>query len=217
MQFRQIANACFTMQRYSAKVMRWGGKLGLSSAIRPGGSLMERRFAMGISTAGGGRTIRDLHTSVPMSMGKKLNKKDDSSGYKKNPSPKAPYLKDVLRQFQMKVHPDFFGKFPELQDKNNENLQVLMGVLSSVKSGEKSELVEPQKHDLEFFLRTDKEDHFKRVPLKLDLKGGNSKHVLGRQLSTLFKHASLPTEFQWGEEYWNIKLIQEQKPSDDEQ
>lgn len=117
----------------------------------------------------------------------------------------------------MKVHPDFFGKHPELQQKNNENLQVLMGVLSSVKSGEKTELVEPQKHDLEFFLRTGQEDHFKRVPLKLDLKGGNSKHVLGRQLSTLFYHAGLPTEFKWGDEYWNIKLVQENRPTEEEE
>lgn len=178
--------------------------------------IAEPQIRMGVWKTRHDRDTRSLHTSVPTCMGKKLNKKEDPSGYRKNPSPKAPYLKDVLRQFQMKVHPDFFGKFPELQEKNNENLQVLMGVLSSVKSGEKSELVEPQKHDLEFFLRTDQEDHFKRVPLKLDLKGGNSKHVLGRQLSALFKHAGLPTEFQWGEEYWNIKLVQEQKPGDEE-
>lgn len=41
-----------------------------------------------------------------------------------------PLLKDVLRKFLMRVHPDRFHKFPELRVKNDVAVKALMGVLS---------------------------------------------------------------------------------------
>ena len=43
-------------------------------------------------------------------MARKRQRADDS-GYHKNPPADSPMLKTVLRQFQMKIHPDFFGQF----------------------------------------------------------------------------------------------------------
>ena len=115
-------------------------------------------------------------------------------------------LKTVLRQFQKKIHPDFFGAYPELQEKNSENFQTLMSVLNEAKSGDKEDYMPLGTHNLEFFVRTDSEGHFLRVPLVLDVKGGQSKHVLGRALSKAFKHVGLPEQWQWGKEYWDHRV-----------
>jgi hypothetical protein len=116
-------------------------------------------------------------------------------------------LKTVLRQFQMKIHPDFFGQFPELQEKNSENFQALMGVLNDAKSGEKEDYMQLGTHKLEFFVRTEQEGHFLRVPVLLEVKGGQSKHVIGRALSKAFKYVGLPTTWHWGKEYWNHRVF----------
>lgn len=120
----------------------------------------------------------------------------------------------MLRQFQKKIHPDFFGAFPELQAKNSENFQTLMGVLNDAKSGDKEDYMAVGRHELEFFVRTEQEGHFLRVPLTLDVRGGQAKHVLGRALSTAFGHVGLPTTWAWGKEYWHHRVFIKETPEE---
>lgn len=135
--------------------------------------------------------------------------------FKMKPKPSDPMLKDVLRQFYKKVHPDLFGRFPELRAKNEEALQTLTGVLEMAKSSNK-EYVEPVNHDLEFFLRGDKPDEFLRVPISIRTTGNNCRHVLAEGLSTIFRHAGLPERFNWGTEYWEKKIEYKDSKKDEE-
>jgi hypothetical protein len=45
-------------------------------------------------------------------------------------------LKDVLKQFLKKVHPDLFGRFPDLRAKNEYAVRQLMGILDDAKNSE---------------------------------------------------------------------------------
>jgi len=149
-------------------------------------------------------------------MARKRQRADDS-GYHKNPPADSPMLKTVLRQFQMKIHPDFFGQFPEMQQQNSDNFQTLMSVLNDAKSGEKDDYMQLGTHKLEFIVRTDKDGHFLRVPLLLEVKGGQSKHVIGRALSRAFNHVGLPTTWQWGKEYWNHRVFIKEASAQEEE
>lgn len=142
--------------------------------------------------------------------------KADSSGYMKHPPADAPMLKTVLRQFQKKIHPDLFGQYPDLQEKNSDNFQTLMGVLNDAKSGDKDDYMQLQRHDLEFYVRTGEEGQFLRVPMVLEVKGSQSKHVIGRALSKAFAHAGLPTAWHWGKEYWNHRVFLRESKDEEE-
>ncbi|RYG50844.1 DUF4460 domain-containing protein [archaeon] len=115
-----------------------------------------------------------------------------------------PMFREVWRKFQLKVHPDLFARFPELQAVNDASLKKLQGILNEAKSGEKTtdDFLKARTEQLEFFLRTGTDASFIRVPLVLRLPGGNCKHVLAEALCKLFEHAGLPTRFFWGNEYW---------------
>jgi hypothetical protein len=52
------------------------------------------------------------------------------------------------------VHPDLFGRFPELRNKNEHALRQLMGILDDAKSSETGSFVAPRRVDVEFFVRT---------------------------------------------------------------
>ena len=178
--------------------------------------------------AGRATQAAGLHTTAPASMAispKNTARKTKAAGqgigppdwgYKKNPGPKAPPLKKVLRQFTAKVHPDLFGAYPDLRETNDSSLQVLQGILAGAKSGEKDDYLAVQRHEVEFFLRTGENGNFLRVPLILEVKGAHSKHVLGRQLAKLFHFAGLPTNFAWGSEYWDQRIKASKPPPEEE-
>jgi hypothetical protein len=143
-----------------------------------------------------------------------------------------PELKDVLRQFLKRVrrfaavcfvalcsdrftlvfsctrqvHPDLFGRYPELKVKNEFAVRQLMGILDDVKSNENGAYVAARTADVEFFVRTATPGHFLRVPASLRTTGNNCQHVLGKSLSDLFRACSLPDRFRWGTGYWETKV-----------
>ena len=125
-----------------------------------------------------------------------------------------PYFRELWRKFQLRVHPDLFAKWPPLQKANSEALQTLQGILNEAKSGERNttEYMRPRTESVEFFLRTDKDDAFVRVPLTIRIPGANSRNVLGVAFSALFKAAGLPSRFHWGDDYWEqtITLVKDE-------
>jgi hypothetical protein len=115
-----------------------------------------------------------------------------------------PTFREVWRRFQLRVHPDLFGRFPELAKANDTSLKKLGGVLAEARSGEKSadDFMKPRVEELSFFVRTDTDGSFLRVPLSLRLPGGHCPTALGAALGSLFAACGLPSRFHWGAEYW---------------
>jgi hypothetical protein len=104
------------------------------------------------------------------------------------------------------VHPDLFGNYPELKEKNELALQALMSVLEEARAKEGPDFVPTRSVHVEFYARTGVEGQFLRLPGHLRLTGNNCHHVLGKSLSDLFTLASLPSQFRWGSDYWSKKV-----------
>lgn len=139
------------------------------------------------------------------------------------PLPSDPLFRDVWRRFQLSVHPDLFAQFPELQAVNSASLQKLQGILNEARtSAERAtdEMQRPRTEVLELFLRdpapegapADAPPAFLRVPLTIRLQGANSHHVLAEAMSTLFRHARLPTRFRWGDGFWGSTYVDRPDP-----
>lgn len=118
----------------------------------------------------------------------------------------APEFKDVYRKFMSKVHPDLFTKYPELQETNETSLQSLNEVLQGAKSGVVDSVLKPTRMDLDFFVRTDNDHEFLKVPLRLRLAGGYCKRQAGEQMGALFHKCGLPRVFDWGKDYWYQRI-----------
>jgi len=120
-----------------------------------------------------------------------------------------PSFRELWRKFQLKVHPDLFGRIPELQAANSASLQKLQGILNECKSGPKTtdDYLKPRVESLEFYLRTDKDNAFLKVPLTIRIPGSNCRHVLAESFAVLFKQAGLPPRFHWGPEYWQSTYV----------
>jgi len=127
--------------------------------------------------------------------------------------PGDPYFKDIWRKFQLRVHPDLFTSYPELQAANSASLQKLQGILNDARTKERTtdEAVKPRTESLQFYLRTEKkegaEPTFLRVPLTIRVPGPRCQNVLAESFSELFRHAGLPLVFHWGPEYWGSTCV----------
>lgn len=144
-----------------------------------------------------------------------------------NPRPGDPQFREIWRKFQLRVHPDLFSQYPDLQAKNNESLQRLQGILNEAKTSEgrsAEELLKPRIEHLEFFVRTNIKStgqesgspRFLRVPITIRIPGNNCQHVLAEALSELFSHCGLPSRFHWGSEYWNSTYVVRPEASEQE-
>ena len=139
---------------------------------------------------------------------------------KLRPRPSDPFFKDVWRKFQLRVHPDLFTAYPELQAANSASLQKLQGILNDARTKERTtdEVFKPRLESMQFFLRASAPAPaaatasagapasapaaFLRVPLTIRVPGSHCKNVIGESFAELFKHAGLPSSFHWGPEYW---------------
>lgn len=124
--------------------------------------------------------------------------------YDTKPRKGDPSFRELYRRFVMKVHPDLFAQFPELQKTNDASLKKLLGVLAEARSGEKNseDFMKRRNEELLFYVRTDVEGSFLRVPLHLRIPGGHCPGALASALAPLFASCGLPTRFHWGPEYW---------------
>jgi Domain of unknown function (DUF4460) len=129
-------------------------------------------------------------------------------GAKMKPVKGDPFFREVWRKFQLRVHPDLFSQFPELQAVNAASLQKLQGVLNEAKTAERAveDALKPRTESLEFYLSTPAAPGagttFVRVPVTLRIPGANCQHVVAETMARLFKHAGLPQRFFWGPEFW---------------
>ena len=149
-------------------------------------------------------TTPEIEGSVAARMAVRTSGETKSASEKVKAGKADPFFREVWRKFQLKVHPDLFAKYPELQKANSESLQKLQGILNECKSGTKclTEILQPRTETLEFYLRTDKDNAFMRLPLTVRIPAGDCRNVLATTFAALFKQANLPTRFHWGPEYW---------------
>lgn len=124
-----------------------------------------------------------------------------------------PLFRDVWRRFTLKVHPDLFGQFPDLQTKNSDSLQKLQGLLNEAKSSERrvDERLRGRTETLEFFIRVpappagspSTTSAFARLPVTIRVPdGGHCPEALALSLGEMFEAVGLPRRFFWGSDYW---------------
>lgn len=130
-----------------------------------------------------------------------------------------PLFRDVWRKFQLKVHPDLFTRYPELQEANSSSLKKLQGILNQCKSTDRTtdEHLKACTEKLEFFLRTDRDASFIRVAMEMKLPAGNYSGRLRDQMGQIFKHAGLPTNFAWGPDYFRSKYYVPKRTPEEEE
>lgn len=137
------------------------------------------------------------------------------------PKPGDPLFRETWRKFQLKVHPDLFAQFPELQAVNSDSLQRLQGLLNEVKSLERpdEDRVKARTEKLQFFVRAppaagqpaDK-PHFLKIPISVHLSGEYAHNSLALSLSKLFVAVGLPSRFQWGKDYFSSTFTPTPQP-----
>ena len=115
------------------------------------------------------------------------------------------------------MHPDLFGQWPELKEKNEYAVRQLMGILDDAKSSESGDYVAARKVEVEFYVRTGTAGHFLRVPATLRTTGNNCQHVLGKCLSDVFLACGLPHSFHWGTGYWDKKVFSRANAGDSDE
>jgi hypothetical protein len=96
------------------------------------------------------RTAEEGSTHQHNSTNTNTNNKDDKDGIH---SVFGGSLQKYLNKFFLKVHPDLFNQFPEVQSVNQESLKTLNSLLDIAKSGSESDLNGlPYQVTLRFFL-----------------------------------------------------------------
>lgn len=134
-------------------------------------------------------------------------------------------FREVWRKFQLKVHPDLFSRFPDLQRVNADSLQRLQGLLNEVKSMERpdEDRVKARSEKLEFFVRSNpaaadgEKPNFLKIPVQITLAGEYAHNSLAMSLSKLFAAVGLPTRWHWGPEYFASTFLPSQPPPQEEE
>jgi len=112
-----------------------------------------------------------------------------------------PEFSNLLKQFYKRAHPDLIrSSRPELADVNTESLQLLNGVLSTLK--ENKEYPPLMKKRIPFHLKIDNGE-FSKIELHVNIAGGDCKRSLSRSFQTFFQDAGIcETQFSWGKDYF---------------
>ncbi|EGG22642.1 hypothetical protein DFA_04772 [Cavenderia fasciculata] len=109
-----------------------------------------------------------------------------------------PKLKNILKQFYLKIHPDTLSAHPEEKKVNSHNMKIIMGIIDAFK---RRPVPDPNTqqipHALSFFIPDELEegkDVLKRVDIEMIENCRNPNHVPD-QLSKLFGYCNLATRF----------------------
>jgi hypothetical protein len=112
-----------------------------------------------------------------------------------------PDFQHLIRQLFKKAHPDLVrSSNEEYAARNEESMQVLNGVLSSIKD---TEGYPPAiKKKLQFHMK-DGNGGYSSRELSINTGGGDSKKALTRTFATFFKDTGIHDgDFEWGKDYF---------------
>ena len=115
--------------------------------------------------------------------------------------PDRPSLQALLRSLYMRAHPDVIRHSqPDLADVNNASMQVLNGVLSTLKVH--NSYPPRLNQTIPFHVKTN--DSIKSFELKLVTAGGDSKRQLTESFAVFFREIGVlqGKDFRWDREYF---------------
>lgn len=120
-----------------------------------------------------------------------------------------PNLQSLLRSLYLRAHPDVIRHSePALADVNNASMQVLNGVLSTLKVH--NSYPPRLSQVIPFHVKTG--DSIKSFELKLVTAGGDSRRQLTESFSVFFREAGIlqGRDFQWDKEYFPEEAREEE-------
>ncbi|GAB5357280.1 hypothetical protein AAMO2058_000360700 [Amorphochlora amoebiformis] len=139
-----------------------------------------------------------------------------SSAGKEENSENVPELKQTLKKFYMRVHPDLYDSYEEARKLNSESLGVLTGITDSLAVSKPSTLPKETRH-VSFYVKREytektipiptegKEDsNLSKIGVTIEGDVGHPQrfyHSVHRSLSSLFLQTGLNPEFVWGDDY----------------
>ena len=120
-----------------------------------------------------------------------------------------PTINDLLRQLYRRSHPDLLrSSYPEYADVNDGSLQILNGILSTIKSenmeGVDAEYPPQMYKTLPFYVKSGKQDGgIECFELIIRMTGGDSRKVLMKSFTEFFVRSGISKDgkFQWGKDY----------------
>ena len=142
-------------------------------------------------------------SSAPLGSRRKERLRERSQRYQARfaEDPDKPSLQALLRSLYMRAHPDVIRHSqPDLADVNNASMQVLNGVLSTLKVH--NSFPPRLNQAIPFHVKTG--DSIKSFELKLVTAGGDSKRQLTESFSVFFREIGVlqGKDFRWDKEYF---------------
>ena len=141
----------------------------------------------------------------------KWAKKLDTEEQKVIDAKDMPKFGTLLKQVYKKSHPDLLSSsHPELAQVNDQSIQLLNGVLSSVKTmGE----FPPQIVQTIPLHLLDPENGTRNITLRIETAGGDCKKSLTKSFETFFEDAGVGQKFVWDAQYFESQTFKFSSPS----
>ncbi|KYQ90517.1 hypothetical protein DLAC_09142 [Tieghemostelium lacteum] len=142
-------------------------------------------------------TFSNQHVNI-LNINKRLEYSSRFYSSQSSNSDEKPKLKNILKQFYLKVHPDTIVGYPKEKSVNAMNMKLFMSVFDQYKKRPFPDAnAKPTIHNLSFYVPQnveEKEGDFKLVEIELIQNSMNPNHV-PTQLSKLFAMCDLPSDF----------------------
>lgn len=141
-------------------------------------------------------TIKSFATTTRKK--EKMRERQRSFAAKHNPNSSengVPEFQTLLRNLYKRSHPDLLrGNHPDIADINDSSMQILNGVLSTIKTSEFPPAIIKK---LPFWIKDPKSGQLVCKMLNIQTAGGYSKNQLTACFEEFFE-----SKFTWGKDYW---------------
>lgn len=119
-----------------------------------------------------------------------------------------PTINVLLRKLYLRAHPDIFkATHPELAEINDQSMQTLNGILSTIKEITTENIYPPQIiKTVPFYIRNSRNaDQVDCVDLSIKTAGGDCRNQLMTSFERFFVDSEISKDgrFQWGKDYYS--------------
>jgi hypothetical protein len=118
----------------------------------------------------------------------------------------APDFASMMRQLYRKSHPDLLRHSrPDLADINDQSMQLLNGILSTIKTNEYPPRIVK---DITFYMKVANDSEYKPYLLSIRTGGGDCKNHLTETFAAFFVMTGLSQsgKFVWNKEYFPLEI-----------